>query len=313
MLGLAAVPAVLQAFGLLFLTESPRWLYKTRQNEKASKALQQIYNGALVDLKPIINEQLLEAMRVKEFEHYSYWDLLRQLFTKFRRCLIVGCGVQMFQQLCGINTAMYYGPEIMKMAGFGDDKHKEAALISSLPLAGVNAVGGIIACFFIDRFGRRWIMLRTLPFVALFMGVIGLGMGLRNHASTTDLIAQEFGKWFAAAGLFLYLMSFAVGMGPTPWTVNSEIYPLHLRGTGNSLSATTNWISNFAVSISFLTLLKDVPFGDVIAFLLILVFAALGFIFVYFLIPETKGLSLDKVLSLFVKEKDTDRENEKIL
>mmetsp|Transcript_14418 Transcript_14418/g.14382 ORF Transcript_14418/g.14382 Transcript_14418/m.14382 type:complete len:81 (+) Transcript_14418:828-1070(+) len=78
--------------------------------------------------------------------------------------------------------------------------------------------------------GRRWILLRTLPFVALFMGFIGLGMGLRNHTNETQNLAQQFGKWFAASGIFLYLLAFSIGMGPTPWTVNSEIYPLHLRG-----------------------------------------------------------------------------------
>ena len=101
-------------------------------------------------------------------------------------------------------------------------------------------------------------------------------------------------------------MSFSIGMGPTPWTVNSEIYPLHLRGLGNSLSATTNWIANFAVSMSFLTLLEDVPYGDIFAFILIVVFSTLGFIFVYAVIPETKGLSLDNVLKLFIN-KDTER------
>jgi MFS transporter, SP family, galactose:H+ symporter len=156
-------------------------------------------------------------------------------------------------------------------------------------------------------------MLRTLPFVALFMGVIGLGMGLRNHVDEGNSIAQGFGKWFAAGGLFFYLMAFAIGMGPTPWTINSEIYPLHLRGMGNSLSSTTNWIANFAVSMSFLTLMEDIPYGDVFAFLLIVVFSLLGWIFVYGLIPETKGLSLDDVLLLFVKKRPNELEGEKIL
>jgi len=201
---------------------------------------------------------------------------------------------------------MYYGPEIMIMAGFGDDTHKAQSLISSLPLAAINTIGGVIALAFIDRLGRRWIMLRTLPFVALFMGVIGLGMFFRNHVDKNNDIAQNLGKWLAACGLFFYLMSFAIGMGPTPWTVNSEIYPLHLRGIGNSMSATANWISNFVVSISFLTLLKDVPFGDVFAFILIVFFSILALVFVYMKVPETKGLSLDKVLSLFVKDRDSE-------
>lgn len=104
----------------------------------------------------------------------------------------------MFQQLCGINTAMYYGPEIMKNAGFGDDSHKTQTLISSLPLAGVNTIGGIIALFFIDRLGRRWIMLRTLPFVAFFMGIIGLGMYFRKHLDEDNHAFQTSGKWLAA-------------------------------------------------------------------------------------------------------------------
>ena len=147
-------------------------------------------------------------------------------------------------------------------------------------------------------------MLRTLPFIGFFMGCIGVGMFFRNHQSGS--VNQEIGKWFAAGGIFLYLLFFAIGMGPTPWTVNSEIYPLHLRGIGNSMSSTTNWISNFVVAMSFLVLLEDISFGDVIAFMLILAFTILAFIFVYFIVYETKGLPMEKIISLFVKERNTD-------
>ena len=273
MLGVAGIPSLLQAIGILFLCESPRWLYKERKNDKALKALQQIYNENLIHLTFVINEQKSEALKVREYENYGYFNLLKQLFTKYRPCIIAGCGLQMFQQLCGINTAMYYGPEIMKTAGFGNDSDKAQSLISSLPLAAINAIGSIIALFFIDRLGRRWIMLRTLPFIGFFMGCIGVGMYLRNHQS--DSTSHEIGKWFAAGGIFLYLLFFAIGMGPTPWIVNSEIYPLHLRGIGNSMSSTINWISNFAVAMSFLVLLEDVNYGDVIAFFLILILTIL--------------------------------------
>ena len=161
----------------------------------------------------------------------------------------------------------------MKTAGFGDSSHRDHSLISTIPLAGINATGGIIALFFIDNLGRRWIMLCTLPFIALFMGWIGVGMGLKNHSDQSNEDIQVFGKWVTAWGISFYLLAFSFGMGATPWTVNSEIYPLHLRGIGNSMATTTNWISNFTVALCFLTLLNDVPYGDILAFSLILIFS----------------------------------------
>ena len=101
----------------------------------------------------------------------------------------------MFQQLSGINTAMYYGPEIMRQAGFGSYSHKSATLISALPLAGMNSIGTIISIAFIDSCGRRWIMLRSLPVLALSMTVAGIGMGLRNHTDDDDELLQVIGKW----------------------------------------------------------------------------------------------------------------------
>ncbi|CAI2367337.1 unnamed protein product [Moneuplotes crassus] len=303
MLGLAAVPSALQLAGMLCMHETPKWLYKTHQEEKANKVLCSIYNAPASSLSDIVDEQKTEALRVDGETDQGYFDNLCSLIYEYRPCIIAGCGLQMIQQLCGINTAMYYGPEIMQVAGFGNSNNKSQSLISTLPLAGMNALGSFIALMFIDRFGRRWIMLRSLPLIGFFMGVIGLGMGLRNHTDPDQTGLQEVGKWCAAGGLFFYLAAFSIGMGPTPWTVNSEVYPLHLRGMGNSMATTTNWAVNFLVSISFLSLIKDVPFGDIIAFLLIFVFSLLGVVFVYFKIPETKGLSLNDVLSLFVGKK----------
>ena len=82
----------------------------------------------------------------------------------------------MFQQLAGVNTAMYYGPEVMMQAGFGSNENKSAILVSTLPLAIVNFLGSIIVLFFIDNLGRRWILLRTLPFTSFFIALVGLGM-----------------------------------------------------------------------------------------------------------------------------------------
>ena len=94
----------------------------------------------------------------------------------------------------------------------------------------------------------------------------------------------------------LYLVFFSVGMGGTPWTINSEIYPLHLRGCGLSISTTTNWVTNYFVSQLFLTLMKT-PLSRVLTFSSISIFALLAWIFVYLLIPETKGRTIEDIVS----------------
>ena len=112
----------------------------------------------------------------------------------------------------------------------------------------MNAVGTIVAVFYIDKIGRRFIMLRMLPGIGLSMIAIGLGMGLKNFTDEKDL-----GKWIAVLALLSYIGFFSIGMGSTPWTVNSEIYPLHLRGSGNAIATTFNWISNYLVCQIFLS------------------------------------------------------------
>lgn len=179
----------------------------------------------------------------------------------------------MFQQLIGINTAMYYGPEIMKMAGFGDQTNKRYSLISSIPLTLINMIGTLIALFTIDKYGRRFLILRNLPFISISMGLIGLGMALRNYTEPENIVARDLGKWLAALSLGFYILFFSIGMGPQPWVINSEIYPLHLRGLGNSLGTTVNWVANFGVSMLFLTLLDDVKYGNVFVFEIILFFS----------------------------------------
>ena len=106
------------------------------------------------------------------------------------------------------------------------------------------------------------------------------------------------GSIVSITSLFLYLASFSPGMGPQPWTVNSEIYPLHLRGTAVSLSTTANWLANYLVSSVFLsTTATDT--GKVASYSVIAVFCVLAFIFIFFLLPETKEKSLDEIVMLF--------------
>lgn len=115
-----------------------------------------------------------------------------------------------------------------------------------MPLSGVNCLGTLIAILIVDSLGRRYIMLRTLPGCGVSMLLLALGMGLLNSNYSS-------GQWISAIAIFSYLTFFSIGMGATPWTVNSEIYPLYLRGIGNSMASFGNWMGNYVVSALFLS------------------------------------------------------------
>mmetsp|Transcript_93861 Transcript_93861/g.129314 ORF Transcript_93861/g.129314 Transcript_93861/m.129314 type:complete len:146 (-) Transcript_93861:264-701(-) len=145
---------------------------------------------------------------------------------------------------------MYYGPDILIATGFqlnGFDED-ETGIILNLPLAFTNALGTCVAMLFIDRMGRRYTMLRFLPLCSIGMFIVALGMYLVYYSSVEPTV----GQYLAFGGIIFYLFCFACGMSSQPWTVNSEIYPLHLIGTGTALSTTTNWVSNFIVATVFL-------------------------------------------------------------
>jgi hypothetical protein len=170
----------------------------------------------------------------------------------------------------------------------------------SLPLAFINALGTIVAVFYVDKLGRRYIMLRTLPWIGISMAMIGVGMGIHNFTSDEIL-----GKWIALLSLLCYLAFFSVGMGGTPWTVNSEIYPLHLRGSANALSTTANWISNFLVSQVFLTSIQT-KVSQTVSFGVLGLFSGFAWIFIYFLLPETKGKSVTEIIAELTKKPHID-------
>ena len=187
---------------------------------------------------------------------------------------------------------MYYGPDILITAGLsipGMDQD-ESALLLNIPLASVNAIGTLISCIYIDKAGRRYLMLRTLPFSVIGWLITALGMYMNGYSD-----AKTTGSYVAFVGIILFLFSFSIGMSSTPWTVNAEIYPLHVIGTANSLSTTTNWLTNFVVATVFLIFLST-PLGSVLSFIVLAIFAVLAWVFIYFLLPETANRTIDEIL-----------------
>lgn len=194
--------------------------------------------------------------------------------------------------MVGINTIMYYGPQIIigtgiKIDGYDDDLgKKKLGIMFNIPLAFMNALGSGISALYIDKLGRRHIMLRSLPGVFISCLVVAFSMYLSLYFDA-DSTNHQIGTYLALAGLVSYLAFFSFGMSSTVWSVNTEIYPLHLIGTASALSTATNWLSNFVVSTTFLSIMKSGDFGKVIAFVILSAFGVVCFFFINYNLPET--------------------------
>ena len=193
--------------------------------------------------------------------------------------------LQAFQQFTGINTVMYYSPTIVQMAGF---RSNQLAILLSLIVAGMNAMGTIVGIYLIDYVGRRKLALSSLLGVLVSLVILSGSFYMGSSGSGSGLYG-----WLAVLGLALYIAFFAPGMGPVPWAVNSEIYPQAYRGICGGISATVNWISNLIVAQSFLSIATSIGTGP--TFLILAGVTVLAFVFVVVFVPETQGLTFEEV------------------
>lgn len=193
---------------------------------------------------------------------------------------------QAFQQFIGINTVMYYSPTIVQMAGF---RSNQLALLLSLIVALMNATGTVLGIYLIDNYGRRKLALSSLSGVIVSLILLSVAFIMQSPNG-------DYG-WIAVFGLALYIAFFAPGMGPVPWTVNTEIYSQSYRGICGGMSATVNWVSNLIVAQSFLSIADAVGTGP--TFLILAGIAVVAFVFVIVFVPETKGLSFEEVENIW--------------
>ncbi|KAK4254567.1 hypothetical protein QN277_009930 [Acacia crassicarpa] len=169
MLGVAAAPALIQIALMLMLPESPRWLFRKGKDEEGKAILRKIYPPNEVEDEINTLKESIEV-EIREAESSEKVSILKLVKTKtVRRGLYAGMGLQIFQQFVGINTVMYYSPTIVQLAGYAKN---QTALLLSLVIAGLNAFGSILSIYFIDRTGRKKLLLVSLSGVVLSLVVL---------------------------------------------------------------------------------------------------------------------------------------------
>jgi SP family galactose:H+ symporter-like MFS transporter len=269
-----AIPGILFLGGVLLLPQSPRWLMMRGQQTKAREILSTLRNSEQ-DVSAEIADIETQLQRPD-----AGWALLKTN-PNFRRSLGLGLLLQAIQQFTGINVVMYYAPRIFEATGFGT----QAALWGTAIVGLMNVMATFIAIGTVDRLGRRPVLI--CGFSVMTVALILLGVLL--DIGTNDLLMQMA----AVAMLLIFIGGFAMSAGPLIWVLCSEVQPTRGRDFGVSASTFMNWAANFIVGLTFLSLLNAIGTGA--TFWLYAALNALFIVLTLWLVPETKGVSLETI------------------
>jgi SP family arabinose:H+ symporter-like MFS transporter len=270
MMGAEVVPAMLLLALLFFAPESPRWLVQAGRDQEARAVLNRIGGSAHAEREIAAVHQVLEQ------EEGRFTELFR---TRFRRPLIIAVALMLVSQFSGINAIMYYSTRIFMTAGVGVQDAFAATVIVGL----VNLLFTFVAVALIDRAGRRPLLLVGLAIQVAALGTVG-ALFLGGGDNMAVLLA-----------ILVFIAAFAMALGPIPWILCSEIFPTRIRGRAMSVATATIWIGAFIVAQTFPVLNSHPSIGPARTFFLYATCSLIGFLFVFLMIPETKGKSLEEI------------------
>ena len=267
MVGVEAIPAFIYILFVVFIPRSPRWLISKSRNEEAAKILQDINPEADLEKRMIEIKKQSESQITGE----------NIFMKKYRFPLILAFLVAFFNQLSGINAFLYYAPRIFESAGL----EANTALLSSIGIGVVNLLFTLLGVFLIDRVGRKKLM---------FVGSIGYIISLSLEAAAFFL---NWGGLWVPIFLFLFIAAHAIGQGAVIWVFISEIFPNHLRASGQAFGSSTHWVLAAIVPSLVPVLFATIGPGYVFAFFAFMM--VLQLVFVIFMMPETKGKTLEEL------------------
>ena len=274
MVGVEGIPAIIYTVFVLTVPKSPRWLITQGRIDEAKKVL------LLIDP----NQDVNEAVSLIQQDDKNNVTGESIFMKKYRFPLILAFSIAFFNQLSGINAFLYYAPRIFEEAGLGES----TALLSSVGIGVTNMLFTLLGINLIDRLGRKQLM---------YIGSIGYIISL-------SLVACAFFfEWQGMAVpifLFLFIAAHAIGQGSVIWVFISEIFPNHLRGSGQAFGCSVHWILAAAIPAAVPFLFSTIGAGTVFLFFAFMM--VLQLLWVHFMMPETKGVSLEELSKKLVKK-----------
>lgn len=271
MLGVQAFPSLLFFILLRFVPESPRWLFLKRNKVDEARRILKIIN-------PNTSDEVLENIRKNDLEEKAS-GTSDKLFTKKNNFpVFLAIAFAFFNQVSGINAIIYYAPRIFEMTGLG----RSSSLLSTVGIGAVNLIFTLLAVNFIDKIGRRKLML-----IGSFGLIITLGLVAFNFYS------HNTGGILITVYLLVYIAFFAFSQGAVIWVFISEIFPNQVRAKGQTLGSFTHWVMAAIIAFSFPALTEKLGGGN--TFLFFSIMMVIQLLFVWKIMPETKGKSLEQL------------------
>ena len=267
MIGIEALPALIYTVLAFTLPMSPRWLLSKNRIEEAKKVLQ------LINPKENVDKLILDIKKGEEVDTSKESIFMK----KYKFPLSLAFFIAFFNQFSGINAFLYYAPRIFEEANLGES----TAFLSSIGIGVTNLLFTILGMSLIDKFGRKALM---------YVGSIGYIISL---SAVSIAFFLDLGGITVPTFLFLFIASHAIGQGAVIWVFISEIFPNHLRASGQAFGSSVHWVLAAIIPSSIPFLFSTIGAGVVFAiFAIMMVFQLL---FVFFMMPETKGMKLEEL------------------
>ncbi|KAJ5407920.1 hypothetical protein N7509_001803 [Penicillium cosmopolitanum] len=298
-LAFQCIPGLILAGGIWFLNESPRWLMEKDRHDEALATLHRLHGDGTPEKQEYIEMEFQEIRDVIDAERASTKITWTTIITKpsWRRRLILGCGVQAFGPLSGINVINYYGTRIY--ASLGIDTQ------TSLMIIGISGALSIVWCT-----GGLWALERVGRIKPLIIGSVGMALALVANAAMSQHYDESNNNQLRAMVAMNFVFSFFYTfVGIISWVYPAEIFPVDIRNQGNSVTTFTNWTFNLVFAQFSPSALTNIGFRYFYVFFVFNIIAMLCYSFFY---PETKGKTLEQMDLLFGDSNDVPAEDEKM-